>query len=171
VVSSARLLGFTLDNKLSHDQHIVLTCAKLAGVNAMLLKLKLDGFPRSTLVDVYRSLFVAYLNYCGSIVFFARGRLIRKLQVLSNKAIRIICSLGRRDSATECARELNILPVFNTLQIAMLKFVFSQTVATSGRRAVEVHVASSNISMTRTRSQAQDSLSSNIKVQSGYYYY
>jgi hypothetical protein len=158
VVQSAKLLGFTIDNQLSYKRHIAVTCAKLAGVNAMLLKLRLACFPRHTLIVVYRAFFQSYLSYCGSITYFGNRGSIQKLQVMSNRAIRIIFGLGYRESTQQAAFTNKIETVRELLRSCVLKVVFSQTVATGGAKVLNLLVASNSTSQTRTRLQESGSL-------------
>jgi hypothetical protein len=81
LVTEIKILGVTLNNLLTYDTHIATVRSKLAMSVAMLLKLKLAGYPQRTLLSAYQSLFVPHLSYCVSVRGLSVKALIKPLQI------------------------------------------------------------------------------------------
>jgi hypothetical protein len=128
-VSEMKILGLTFNCNLSYAEHIRMVLNKLAVTNAMLLKLRLNGYPKSSLLSVYQALFVPHLLYCASVWGFSTRNLLRPIQTQQNKALRLIYGLGPRDS-TQAVMTANSLPnVDQCIKMSMAKFIYSQVIS------------------------------------------
>jgi hypothetical protein len=149
-----KLLGVIIDANLDFVDHIDRVITKLAAANSMLLKLLLDGFSRSVLIAVFRALFMPHLHYCTSLWQAANRRVLKRLQVMQNRSIRIIFGLGRFDSTREVLKRLEIMDIAQTIKFSTTKFIFSNAVARLAhpllRESLVHSFGSSYISRSRT---------------------
>jgi hypothetical protein len=122
---STKILGVIFDAKLNYNEHIDLIAGKMAAATAMLLRLKLFGFPRSSLILAFRALLLPHLYYCASIWQATSKANIKKLQTLQNKALRLIYNLGYRASTSQAKKDLRILSVQEIINFSIAKFIFS----------------------------------------------
>src|SRR5690606_5575661 len=98
-VKSVRCLGVIFSSNMSWTLHIDHILSRLSYVLAVLYKLKRSNVPSSVLLTVYKGLFLPYIDYSNLVWGPMIGiSLIRKLQVMQNKACRLIFSLPLRYS-------------------------------------------------------------------------
>ena len=71
-------------------------------------------FPFTILKIIYHSLIASYLNYC-SVVYLTFWKHIKPLQVLQNRAVRILGNFLYRPSKTENVSETKMLFLFLNL--------------------------------------------------------
>jgi hypothetical protein len=125
-VNEIKILGLVINSKLNYSDHTRMILSKLSTANAMLLKLKLSGFPKKVLLSVYQALFVPHLLYCTSIWGYAPRALLQPMQVQQNKAIRIIFGMSPRDSTLAIMRENHLPRLAQHITMSMAKFIFGQ---------------------------------------------
>jgi exonuclease III len=125
LAQQTKILGITFDSKLSFKQHIETMTIKLSAAVAMLLKLKLEGYPRNILVAVFRCLLMPHLFYGASIWRAANRAELKRLQVLQNRGIRIIFGLGPRTSTRASLTALKILDIRQIADYATAKMIFA----------------------------------------------
>jgi hypothetical protein len=155
-VQEMKILGLTLNSKLIYSAHTKKVLAKLATTNAMILKLKLSGFPIKVLLAVYQALFVPHLLYCTSIWGYSVKALIQPIQIQQNKAIRIMFGLRPRDSTAAIMADNRLPRVNQYVNMSMTKFIFSQVIANGSHpslRALFPGRGSSRAEAIPTRSQ------------------
>ena len=88
-VSSIKFLGVTVDNKLSWRQHIDNICKIISRNIGIINKLKFH-FPPSSLLMLYSSLILPYLNYGILVWGNTHQTLLDRLLLLQKKSLRII---------------------------------------------------------------------------------
>jgi hypothetical protein len=131
LVKSTKILGFILDNRLSFNDHVGAIVGKMAAANAMILKLKLSGFPRASLLATFRALVMPHVSYGASIWQAASKALKKRVQVQQNKGLRIIFGIGPRES-TESVRTMNrIMSVDMLISYSTAKLIYANS---RGRR-------------------------------------
>ena len=82
-----------MDETLSWEAHIFEEVGKVAKVLAPLRRLR-PICPQSTLLTIYKSLILPYLDYCSAVWGCIGNGLSQKLEKLQNRAARIITGSG-----------------------------------------------------------------------------
>ena len=79
---------------------------------------------QETATNIGRSVVSSRLDYCNSLMYGISKANIKKLQRVQNALIRVICSLGPRDSVSGARRDLHWLPIEQRIifKIAVLTF-------------------------------------------------
>ena len=91
VVSTMKFLGLTIDNKLSWKPHIDSVCRSISQNLGIINKVKYY-FPKPTLLMLYSSMILPYLNY-GVIAWgHTHSSYLERILLLQKKALRIICN-------------------------------------------------------------------------------
>ena len=122
-VLSFRYLGIILDELLSFRKHSDYLRLKLAHHLGFLHRLK-QVFPFSILKILHYSLIESYLNYCPTIYLNTFMVHLRPLQIVQNKAIRILGTFVHRPARLKNLSETQTLYIFlNILNLKQLKDV------------------------------------------------
>ena len=118
---SCKYLDVILDNKLNFQLHILTLEKRVSRSIGILSKLGFL-FPSSTLLLFYHALVHPHLLYRLPIWGSTFKTYLDKLQILQNKAIRVITNSDRRSSITPHFRHLNVLKIADlyTYEIAKL---------------------------------------------------
>ena len=103
-----KFLGVTIDSKLNFSKHISEVSSKIAKSIGVLYKLK-SYLPTETLVTIYYSLVYPYLNYCAMIWGGTSTSLIRPLEVLQKKCVRIVCKTSYLAHTNPLFKQYNLL--------------------------------------------------------------
>jgi hypothetical protein len=93
----------------------------------MLLRLKLEGFPRSSLRTVYQGLLVPHALYCISIWGGAGRGLTKTIQIQMNKGVRIMFGMSPWASTRDVMAAEKLPNVGQLYRMASAKFIFSNT--------------------------------------------
>ena len=86
---SGKLLGFTIDNKLSFKLHITNICKKVAKSTGIIYKLQ-KYLPTSSLISLYYTFVYPHLLYCNLAWGNSAETNLNQLFILQKKVIRII---------------------------------------------------------------------------------
>ena len=87
-------LGVHFSANLSWQTHVSFIVSRLSYVLSVLYKLNRSKVPVSVLLSVYKGLFLPYVDYCSLVWSPMIGMcLLKKLQIMQNKAVRLIFSL------------------------------------------------------------------------------
>lgn len=113
-VQSYRYLGVFIDPLLSFQTHIDHLRVKLSQNIGSMYRLQ-HVFPFSILKIIYHSLIAPYLNYCTIIYLNTFWTHIKPLQILQNKAVRILGNFLHRPSKLRDASETETLFLFLNL--------------------------------------------------------
>jgi len=109
-VSNIRLLGVTVDNHLSFDQHVsdvVRTC----NYHIRSLRHIRPLIDRETAINLACSIVASRLDYCNSVLYGVSETNIAKLQRMQNNLARVVCKSPYNTNVTELLCELHWLPV------------------------------------------------------------
>ena len=123
--SSVKYLGITLDEHLSFDEHIKKLIPKLSRAVGMLARIR-HYVPFSTLKNIYNSLFQSHLIYGLQVWIHSKNELINKVQILQNKAQRIIHFKDHRHSATPLFKDSGVLKIRDYASTLNCLFVHDQ---------------------------------------------
>lgn len=121
-VETFKYLGLWLDSALTWRSHVQKLCVKISqrtGVIARLRKI----LNERTLVTIYNSIILPQFDNCDVIWSSCGKNLQEKLQVLQNRAARVILSAGRRDHAPDLFRRLKWQSLETRRQMHIRKFV------------------------------------------------
>lgn len=108
IVNDVKLLGFTLDNQLSWEPHILNLCKKLSRIVFLLRKLK-SLVSLDTLLMVYYGLFHSLISY--GIRLWGSSCHVTKIFIWQKKAVRAIDGLTSRQSCKSSFLKLKIITV------------------------------------------------------------
>lgn len=114
--SKTKYLGIILDEHLSWDPQIHDLTAKLSRSVGFLSKLR-HFVDYKTLISVYFALFDSHINYCLQAIGYITQASFDKLEVLQNKALRLIHFKPARHSSRPLFIRSGILPLKKQLKV------------------------------------------------------
>lgn len=107
-VMDYKYLGLKIDNKLSFKVHINTIIKNVAGKISNLNRIK-RCLTQKAMIDVYKAMIVPLFDV-GDVFYDSTNQAsLNKLQVLQNRAVRIIMKMPSRSNTTEAHHKLNIL--------------------------------------------------------------
>ena len=120
-----KFLGVFLDEKLNWSQHLSNITVKISRGLGMIGRVR-NVFPNDVLQMLYYSLIYPYLTYCCIIWGGAAATLLRKLEVLQNRAVRLVTRSPYRCSANPLYKQLNLLKTvdIHLLQTAVFMYKY-----------------------------------------------
>ena len=122
-VTHIKFLGVHVDNKLSWKHHINNCCKTISRNIGIMNKLKLF-FPSSTLLTLYFSLILPYLNYGILAWGNTYSTLLDKILLLQKKALRISFNLHLREHTDQLFFNNKILKVKDIYSLQLGLFMF-----------------------------------------------
>ena len=87
-VSVVKLLGITIDDKMSFDEHISRLCIKAARQTNALRRIA-KHIPNDCRLNVYNAFITSNFNYCSIVWHFCSRRSTYKIEKINKKALRI----------------------------------------------------------------------------------
>lgn len=121
-VHETKLLGIVIDNKLSWTKHINKITAKMGGVISAIRRCATCLTPSAT-KQVTQALILSNLDYCLSVWSNASVEMMRKLQMIQNRAARIVLRCNYRMNVVTMHKSLNWLFVKDRLIYSLLVFI------------------------------------------------
>jgi hypothetical protein len=123
LLSSTKILGVTFDSALSFDIHISEIC-RVANFHLRALSHIRQYLTTSSANLIACSIVGSRLDYCNALFSGLSAYNIHRLQLVQNRAARIVLGVGRRVSAEPLLRELHWLPICKRIQfkVAILTF-------------------------------------------------
>lgn len=110
VVDKVKYLGIMLDKKLTLSEHVDYMCRKISQKIGVLRKIR-QNVSMNCAVKVYNVIIKPHFEYCGSILFTCPEYQKKRLQVLQNRAMRIIIKCDRYTPVTFMLNSLNWLSI------------------------------------------------------------
>ena len=98
---------------------------KLSRATGMLAKIR-HYVPFTTLLSIYYAIFNSHITYSSSIWGFLNMELRNKLQVLQNKALRIMHFKSKRDSVKALHYSSGIIPINDQIKLQNCLLAFDQ---------------------------------------------
>ena len=108
--SHVRIMGVTLDSRLSFDKHIS-DIVRIAFYHLRGLQHVRKFLDKKTAHTIACSLVGSRLDYCNSVLAGVSDHNIKRLQRVQNTAARTVANIGRRSSASRTMFDLHWLPV------------------------------------------------------------
>jgi hypothetical protein len=117
-------LGLVLHKNLRWNDHISSIIVKCNGATAALARLKVAGWPSLALIQIYKQLFLPYLNYMAPIWGGATNYNLDRLQVVQNNAIRAIMGLRSTDSVRQFYKQFKLMRVRGIADYAIAIYAY-----------------------------------------------
>lgn len=141
-----KFLGLTIDNRMNWSHHINSIANKISRNIGVLKKVK-GLLPRKSLIQIYNSLILPYLNYCHVIWAKAPRVHFERLVVLQKKAMRLICNVAPYSSTQDLFQQCGVMQLNDLYTyvsgILMFKYCNNLLPATFSSRFVLVpHILS-----------------------------
>ena len=122
-VSSIKFLGIHVDNKLTWKDHVHVICKTISRNIGVINRLKYI-LPSSTLLMLYSSLILPYLNY-GILVWGNTHQfLLEKILLLQKKSLRVIYTLNPRAHTEELFHDNKLLKINDLYLFQLGQFMF-----------------------------------------------
>ena len=123
VVDKVRNLGVIFDRGLSMKDHISTVCNK--GFHQLYRLRQIRKYVNNeTLCTLVHAFITSHLDYGNSMFYNLPDKQIHRLQRMQNAAARLIMRKRKYDSAKECLKALNWLPVKLRIEFKIALFVF-----------------------------------------------
>ena len=124
VSNNINYLGVIIDSKLLFKEHILKLKSKLSRAVGIMCKLK-HTVPLRILIRLYYAFFHSHLLY-GLLVWSATyTSYLQPINILQNKALRIISNKQRWTNSTILYSDLKILKLQDLIKLEIAKFMFS----------------------------------------------
>ena len=123
-VSHTKFLGITVDDKLSWKPHII-NISKIISRNIGIINRLKSHIPLSSLLTLYFSLILPYLNYGILAWGSAHQTLLDRLLLLQKKALRIICGVSPCSHADPLFVRYKILKIKDLFFFQLGQFMFN----------------------------------------------
>ena len=124
-VTCTRYLGVYIDEGLTWREHIKQVCNKLVKLCSAfhLLSRYID-------IDMAKQIYFAYvyphINYCIEAYGSACSSVLKRVQIMQNKLLKILCCKNYRYSSTQLHKDLHLLSVKEIYEYSVLCFVYKQ---------------------------------------------
>ena len=105
-----KIVGVTLDNRLSMDSFVSATCSSCS-LQIKALRHIRPLLDRSTANALACSAIISRLDYCNAVLAGSTAHSISRLQQIQNRAAKTVCQSSRRDSSSKALVQLHWLPV------------------------------------------------------------
>ncbi len=122
-VTHVKLLGVMLDNTLSWSKHIDYIVSTMG--KGIAVARKCSAFiPSSLLKDVVQSLVLSHLEYCPMVWSSALEKHLKNLQMVQNRAARLVLHYQFQTNVNDMHRKLSWLPVKVKLHLRLLVYFY-----------------------------------------------
>ena len=121
--STARNLGCIMDETLTMETHIALTCRN-AFYHLRNLKRIRRYLTREATEQLVHAFVTSRLDFCNSLLFGIQKQHLQKLQRVQNAAARVICEIPTRDSVRGTLKELHWLPIKERVDFKILTLTY-----------------------------------------------
>lgn len=115
--------GVTIDEKLSWTSHIGNIVTRMSRGICIILKKSARLLDKSSLKMVTQSLVLSHLDYCPTVWSSASQKEMSKLQLIQNRAARLVLQCSIRENVLEMHERLSWLMVTDRLTCSLILFV------------------------------------------------
>lgn len=122
-VKSFKYLGVIIDENLKFDDHLNDIKKKISSKIYLLSRIRKKINVKVAKI-IYQSSIQVHFDYCSSILFLCNKSQLRALQVLQNRALRIILKRPRRSNCNEMLNDLNLLNVSERIDLNVLCIIY-----------------------------------------------
>lgn len=122
-VKEMKYLGVVIDHKLKFNIHISKLCSKISKKIGFLSRIR-RNLSMNCALTVYNTIIFPHFNYCSSILYIGNQEDQNKLQLLQNRAMRVILKCERSTPIANMLQSLRWLSVVQRLKYNALIMVF-----------------------------------------------
>lgn len=122
MVSSIKYLGVIIDNRLNFNEHVDYVCKKISKKLGFFYRCATYLSPWTRKI-VYNTLILPHFNYASTVLYLTSKANMERLQLLQNRAMRIILQCNRYTSIHYMLNTLNWFNIETYLEINSLKFI------------------------------------------------
>lgn len=122
IVTEIKYLGVIIVPDLKFDKHVDYICKKISKKIGFLYRVS-AFLSKWTRLTIYNTIILPHFLFCSTIIYLSNSDDKKRLQLLQNRAMRIILSHDRYQNIESMLRELNWLPVEQFLEMKSLIFI------------------------------------------------
>lgn len=122
-ISEIKYLGVIIDSKLNFKTHLDYICKKIAKKLYFFRRIR-NKLSVGTSIKIFNSIVKPHFEFCSTIMLMFNNEMVNRLQILQNKAMRIILKKNRFVSKSVLLKSLNWLNVDQRIKFNVLIFVF-----------------------------------------------
>lgn len=123
IVNTMKYLGIMVDYQLTFNENIEYMVKKIAKKVSLLARIR-DKIDRETSVTLFKTIVSPHLDYCSSVLLLATEAQIHQLQLLMNKALRVIEKANRRTHIHDMLVSTDLLDVKQRIYYNILMLIF-----------------------------------------------
>ena len=120
---SVKFLGVIIDNKLTWQEHINNISSKIARGIGVIGRLR-HLLPKRILRTIYLTLVYPHLMYCSTVWSCTKTSYLHNLVLLQKRVVRYISLSGPRDHTSELYKSLNLLKLFDMINLNIASFTY-----------------------------------------------
>jgi hypothetical protein len=121
-VYTVKYLGVQIDDNLTFKENGEYVCQKVAKKLSYFARVA-KRVPIYCRVTLYNTMILPYFNYCSSVLFMNDGGVLRELQLLQNKAMRVILRCSRYTRIDDMLKILQWMNVKTRIIFSVLLYV------------------------------------------------
>ena len=125
-VNKMKYLGVIIDDRLTFKDHCEYIAKKMSKKVNFLRQIR-NRLDIKTALLLFNSLVVPHIDFCNSILFMLNKRELHTLQLIQNRAMRIILKCSRDTSIIYMQQEIGLLSVKQRIIYNVLLFMFKAT--------------------------------------------
>lgn len=122
-IDQIKYLGVIIDDKLRMKQHSEYVEKKMAKKVGFLRKVR-NRLDVDTSILLYKTLIQPHYDYCSSILFLMNENETRNLQLIQNRALRIVLRRPRDSSVRQMLKDTGILSVKQRIMFNVIIFMY-----------------------------------------------
>lgn len=125
-VNEIKYLGVIIDSNLNFNKHCDFICKKVSKKIGFLCRVA-ESLSLWSRVTVYSTIIAPHFQYCNTIFFCFNDYQLKKLQLLQNRAMRIILRCNRLTSINKMLETLNWLSIKERVIFSTMIFLYKVT--------------------------------------------
>lgn len=125
-VSQMKYLGVIIDAQLAFKNHSEYVASKMAKKTNFLRRIR-NRLDEKTSLLLFKSLIAPHYDFCSSVLFLMNDSSLRSLQLIQNRAMRIILNAPRDTSILRLLQRTKLLSVKQRITFNVLLFLYKAT--------------------------------------------
>ena len=122
-IMEIKYLGVIIDNKLNFKSHLDYICKKIAKKLYFFRSIR-NKLSVYTSIKIFNSIIKPHFEFCSTIMLMFNNEMVKRLQVLQNRGMRIILKKNKFVSKSSLFNSLNWLNVNQKIKFNVIIFVF-----------------------------------------------
>ena len=126
IVADTKFLGIVLDDNLNWKKHMLHVKRKLQQSYYVCKKIK-HLVNSQILISLFHAMLLSHIRYCIATWCFGNRTIVKELQIICNRFIRMIYGVDSRESVREVMKENNLLSIYqiNFIELAIIMYKIS----------------------------------------------